>query len=322
MVWAVIIFYFAMILIAYYMAFICAICRLVEFFFGKNMKFGEMIKYCYSNMLLLALQLFGFKIYIKGEFCGRRSLWISNHLSVMDGPIIHALLCAKGYNIISVGKKSIQYMPFFGFIGSYTGNVFIFRKKEYATEILSIAAKDTISNNSSILIFPEGATMAPHTKIISDIYAEKNNKPILNNVLCPRETGFDIIKSNGMFDTIGNMTIRYSDPIIPLHTDHNFLTLTKIFPTKMHIDLEYGDIKANELYDIFAKKDIQLNTKIDHNDHNDHNNYRYDAGHNLPHAILSSILMIIFYFLIYYFKYFRNTSFIVSIIAYFLSILN
>lgn len=308
-----IILYVGTFLSACYFTIIFAVHDVLSYFFPK-INFIDTIKFCYSNIMLFILQLSGFKIYHKGQITKSRKLWISNHRSELDGVVIQAYLCCKGNETATVGKKSIKYWPIFGYIGTCIKNIFIVRKKEKAQDILIKAAISSMESNYSILIFPEGTTMGPMTKIISDNYAQNNNIKPLRNVLIPKETGVNILKSNGKFNSIGDITIKYDGPIIPNGQNHSLLDLFKLFPSKIYLDIN-DDSKIEKLYDIFKNKDILLNTPYDHD------SYKYDVGYDLLCLIPNLFMMGIFYYYLYNIPHLTIVTLLTLMVTSFMTIL-
>lgn len=69
-----------------------------------------------------------------------------------------------------------------------------------------------------LLIFPEGTDKTPDTTARSDAYARKNNLPLLQHVLHPRETGFvyviKALRDLGAIDAVYDLTLAYA-PTVP-----------------------------------------------------------------------------------------------------------
>lgn len=225
----------------------------------KDIGWYENIEYYYATSFLLILKIVGVKIHLTGTpIIKKRALWISNHRSKIDGPLIQALICAKENYVRSVIKNSVRYIPVFGSIGKHCGSIFIKRVKSIAEKLLTDAAIDTIKSNKSILIFPEGTTMNPEYKYKSDNFAVENNLPKLTNILLPRTTGYSILYDNGKFDIIGNVTIKYGNPQIPGYVEHSYMDLFSIFPHDVYINVEYTDIRPEKLFEAFEQKDKLL----------------------------------------------------------------
>ena len=83
------------------------------------------------------------------------SIVICNHQSILDvflcGAVIHG-------RTVSVGKKAIKYIPFFGQLYWLAGNIIIERESPKKAMVIMDRAtrKAVIEDNMSIWIFPEG----------------------------------------------------------------------------------------------------------------------------------------------------------------------
>jgi 1-acyl-sn-glycerol-3-phosphate acyltransferase len=286
--------------IFYYVAFfmftflyniLCELLCLVNIIFYKlvgEFNIGE-LKYHYAHYYLLVLELLGVNIYINNDISKDRVLWISNHRSKLDGLILQSVLCANGTNVISVVKKSVAYIPIVGSFGKHTNCIFIQRTKAMAEKVLAYHSRKSWANNWSILIFPEGTTMSPSCKQQSDKYARENNLPMLNNILLPRTIGFDIIKTEGKFDLVGNITIRYTDPEIAHNNAHSYIDLLRTFPKKIYIDISYHDASTTNLHKLYEDKDKHLGNKVFYN------NYELFDDYSYFWMCMNFIMFIIFY---------------------------
>jgi len=106
--------------------------------------------------------IFGFKIagckFIlknkKGLTKYKPCLYISNHQSLFDVITCGAMVTPR---TVSVGKKSIRWVPFFGQFYWLSGNILIDRSnRKKAHKSMSIASKSLREKNISVWIFPEG----------------------------------------------------------------------------------------------------------------------------------------------------------------------
>ncbi|XWV24710.1 putative lysocardiolipin acyltransferase 1-like protein [Tupanvirus deep ocean] len=267
------------------------------------------IKYYYAHGFLLILKIFGIKVYLNNEISSKRMLWISNHRSKMDGLIIQSILCANGNHVVSVVKKTISYIPIFGSFGVHSYSIFIQRVREVAEKVLSYHSRLCYKTGRSVLVFPEGTTMTPSSKKRSDKFALENNIQVTKNVLVPRTTGFKIIKTEGCFDTVGNITIRYADPDIPNPSEHSFADLFKIFPKKIYLDVSYENIDAEDLQNVFNRKDKLLDQPLVHDIFNVQ--YKYSK----MCLIFNLFMFILFYFLIFMIPYFGYATLVITLIG-------
>jgi len=81
-------------------------------------------------------------------------VYICNHQNSYD---IFTISNAVLPNTVSVGKKSLKWIPFFGQMYWLTGNILIDRKNtNKAMNTISLTAKKIVEKNISIWLFPEG----------------------------------------------------------------------------------------------------------------------------------------------------------------------
>lgn len=282
-------------------------CDIPLYFIEKNGFYGN-IRYYYAHSYLLLLKILGVKIYINKKILKDRMLWISNHRSKLDGLIIQSVLCASKNDTIAVVKNSIRKIPIFGSFGEHVDAIYLNRSNTQSDRnILSSSAKKSIEKEKSILIFPEGTTISPKSKKISDNYAMKKNINATNLTLIPRNTGFDILKTEGKFNKVGNITIRYECPSIIGINEHSYLHLFKIFPKNVYLDVEYLDINDCNLSDLFLEKDKNMAKPIIVTD------YPYQHMYSVSCLFFNLILLIIFYLLCFTVPFFCCMTVIISL---------
>lgn len=263
------------------------------YFIEENGFYGN-IRYCYAHSYLLLLKFFGVRIYLNNKISTDRMLWISNHRSKLDGLVIQSVLCASKNDTIAVVKSSIRKIPIFGSFGRHADAIYLDRTNIRSNQnILSLGAKKSVNKNKSILIFPEGTTMSPNSKRISDAFADKENIGATKLTLIPRTTGFNILKNDGKFDRLGNITIRYDCPSINGTDEHSYLHLLKLFPKKIYLDIEYSDVNGHDLIDLFSKKDAELGNSIIPSD------YLCEHLYSIPCLLFNLLIFGIFYLLCY-----------------------
>lgn len=82
------------------------------------------------------------------------AVYIANHQNIYD---LFTLSGAVPPNTVSVGKKSLKWVPFFGQMYWLTGNILIDRKNtDKAMNTINQTVKKIREKNISILLFPEG----------------------------------------------------------------------------------------------------------------------------------------------------------------------
>lgn len=88
------------------------------------------------------------------------AVYVANHQNTYD---IFTISSAVRPNTVSVGKKSLQWIPFFGQMYKLTGNILIDRKNTTkAMDTIAITAKNIKEKNMSVWLFPEGTRSNGH----------------------------------------------------------------------------------------------------------------------------------------------------------------
>ena len=87
-----------------------------------------------------------------GAIDQRSALWVANHISWMDIPLIGS----QGVGFLS--KAEVRKWPVLGWLGSKTGTVFINRGGVNASQMAAKAIADNILDGDNVLVFPEGTT--------------------------------------------------------------------------------------------------------------------------------------------------------------------
>ncbi|HHW7508074.1 TPA: 1-acylglycerol-3-phosphate O-acyltransferase [Mannheimia haemolytica] len=81
-------------------------------------------------------------------------VYIGNHQNNYDMVTISSMVAE---NTVSIGKKSLIWIPFFGLVYWATGNIFIHReKRSSAIETMNKAGQIVKERNVSVWMFPEG----------------------------------------------------------------------------------------------------------------------------------------------------------------------
>lgn len=101
--------------------------------------------------------LFGLKVeyrYPQGADKFERCIYVGNHQNNYDMVTISHMVMPR---TVSVGKKSLIWIPFFGVLYWITGNIFIDREnRSKAHNTMTTLAKRIHKDNLSIWMFPEG----------------------------------------------------------------------------------------------------------------------------------------------------------------------
>lgn len=97
--------------------------------------------------------IFGLKITISGTpETGRQVLYVSNHLSYLDIPVIGTVLRAS-----FVAKKDVARWPVFGFLSKLQQTAFIDRARGAAAKEAN-ALDSMLERGKSLIVFPEGTS--------------------------------------------------------------------------------------------------------------------------------------------------------------------
>ena len=97
--------------------------------------------------------IFGIRFQIEGAPLHKgQTLFMSNHLSYLDIPVIGSLLVAS-----FVAKKEVEGWPVFGFLSKLQQTAFIDRRRSAISEEKA-AIDDRLSDGRSIILFPEGTS--------------------------------------------------------------------------------------------------------------------------------------------------------------------
>lgn len=102
------------------------------------------------------LRILGIKLVIEGQIPSDKEsiVFIGNHQSIVD--LFVFPLCLP-HNAISIGKKSIRWVPIFGWVFWLSNHIFIDRKnKVRAVQAMDEAARRLRSQKLSVMVFPEG----------------------------------------------------------------------------------------------------------------------------------------------------------------------
>lgn len=87
-------------------------------------------------------------------------VYVANHQNTYD---IFTISSAVQPNTVSVGKKSLQWIPFFGQMYRMTGNILIDRKNtSKAMDTIAITAEKIKEKSLSVWLFPEGTRSNGH----------------------------------------------------------------------------------------------------------------------------------------------------------------
>jgi 1-acyl-sn-glycerol-3-phosphate acyltransferase len=110
-----------------------------------------------TNLLKYGRFILGLKLVLKNQEIAdqnRPCIFLSNHQHNLD--IFPGAFCLPD-RTVSIGKKNILWIPFFGLYYWLSGNILIDRKnKRSAFETMDVAARTIKTKNISVWIMPEG----------------------------------------------------------------------------------------------------------------------------------------------------------------------
>lgn len=168
---------------------------------------------------------------------------IANHQNSFDLMTI----CKAAFNgVVTVGKKSLIWIPFFGLIYYFSGNIMIDRKNSgKARDTLKFTAKKILDGNFSVWFFPEGTRsygrgLLPF-KTGAFRIAEQTSKSLL--MICASDT-HQQIKWNRWNN--GTVLIKFYEPE-PLILSKDIKGNSEYFHQKMETRLAELSEEANQL---------------------------------------------------------------------------
>jgi len=143
--------------INFYFKFIIFICLTILLIFGKT--FLQVFSKKISQKLIqffhkLLLWLININVEVNGKINENKipTLYVSNHLSYIDIPVLGSILNAK-----FIAKKEISSWPFAGYLSKVGNTIFIGRNLRFLKKNKSMIL-DHISKGDNIILFPEGTT--------------------------------------------------------------------------------------------------------------------------------------------------------------------
>ncbi len=99
------------------------------------------------------LRILHVEIDVAGQPVDRPALWVANHISWLDIPLLGSL-APVGF----LSKAEIRHWPVIGWLAESTGTLFIERGGRGASQAAARYIAEHIEHGHSILVFPEGKT--------------------------------------------------------------------------------------------------------------------------------------------------------------------
>ena len=100
-----------------------------------------------------ATRIFGLRLIVKGKEQPRAALWVANHISWLDIPVI-----GGAGNVGFLSKAEIRRWPVIGWLAEKSGTLFIDRGRKNASQNAAEKISERIISGHSVLIFPEATT--------------------------------------------------------------------------------------------------------------------------------------------------------------------
>lgn len=120
----------------------------------KNTPITQKQKNVRQWWLAKVVTIVGLELKIKGEIPqgANSALWVSNHVSWLDIPVVGSA------GVAFLAKSEIRKWPMIGWLGEKSGTVYIQRGGQNASQNASEKIAENIHSEDSVLVFPEGTT--------------------------------------------------------------------------------------------------------------------------------------------------------------------
>eukprot|EP01112_Ceratiomyxa_fruticulosa_P008308 TRINITY_DN2152_c0_g1_i1.p1 TRINITY_DN2152_c0_g1~~TRINITY_DN2152_c0_g1_i1.p1 ORF type:complete len:320 (+),score=41.79 TRINITY_DN2152_c0_g1_i1:82-1041(+) len=216
--------FLAIFILSYY-ALCFVLLAIGKIFCSNTVYWRKWIHYCYTQTIWMFLLTNWSRINVKyvGEANTlpkrEAALVMSNHQDDLDfGVLIYAYIYhgIRSAETKWIAKRSISWIPFFGWTHYLMGDLYLARKwEDDLPNIQNWLSKFSERGFKRMVIFPEGTRSRDPKKLkASQDFAKKNDLPILNNVLLPRTKGVALIikylqDNPGIIDCVYDMTLYY-----------------------------------------------------------------------------------------------------------------
>lgn len=119
--------------------------------------------------------IFGIRVKTDGEISQKHTIFVGNHLSYIDIPVLGSFL-----NATFISKEEVKSWPVLGLLGILAKTVFISRDRN-AVEKCIKDIQDTLARGRSLILFPEGTstkgeTVIPFKSSVFEIFLNQNLK--------------------------------------------------------------------------------------------------------------------------------------------------
>lgn len=220
----------------------------------------------FNEIIKLFLRIHNITLEVNNEIDKFHSIVVSNHISELDPFILFLIFSENNMKYRFISDNRIKHIPFFGIIADHFNTIYIDRKKP--DEALYELNKN-IHLHDNICIFPEGTMYYKNMIEKSNEICEKINIKNFKNVLCPKISGFNCIRSIIKPTYITDITLEY---IYPDNYPKDFIKnsdepLTILFlmlfrPIKIICNIKNikVDTSNNFIINVFRNKDNELNS--------------------------------------------------------------
>ena len=96
--------------------------------------------------------IFQIKIEVMGRPTDGHVIYVGNHLSYIDIPVLGSVLGAH-----FIAKEEVRSWPIFGWLGALSGSIFVSRNREAVSECID-EIHDMIKIERPLILFPEGTS--------------------------------------------------------------------------------------------------------------------------------------------------------------------
>lgn len=153
---------------------------------GIPIRFTQKVRQRWFN---LVMRIIGIRARPQGTPVDQPALWVSNHISWADIPVIGGLA-----PVSFLSKAEIRDWPIIGWLASQTGTLFIERGNRQSSSQAMSKIQHHIEGQHSILVFPEGTTTKGHQvqRFYPRLFA-----PAINGQLPVQPVALSYEKKNG-----------------------------------------------------------------------------------------------------------------------------
>ena len=155
--------------------------------FFKNTRFFHTIA---KTFHFLTCKIFGIQVVIKGDINKDKTIYVGNHLSYIDIPLLGSFL-----NATFISKQDVRKWPVLGPLAILADTVFISRQRDAVQKCIDDIYK-RIAQDRSLILFPEGTStdgtsVLPFKSSLFELFLNekiKNNLTVQPFTITPLET--------------------------------------------------------------------------------------------------------------------------------------